>query len=98
MVSIKSKPFFWISCDCPSCDAVHPDEAGEVIAYSELEQLNDLAAESGWMVAGRQHYCDRCFDLVCRKCGVALTTDESDAGEYECFKCWPELPALVGDI
>lgn len=97
-MAINSKPFYWLSCDTPSCGAVHPDEAGEVIAYSDLAQVIDLAAESEWLVVSGQHYCGGCSDLYCRKCGTYLSGGAGRRRVNECFTCSPEHIAWAADL
>ena len=87
-MAIRSKPFYWIMCDAEGCTETWPDNDG--VAYARKDYL-DNASDSEWIVVNWQHYCPNHANWHCRMCGIALTENESDAGEYECFKCSPAL-------
>ena len=90
-MSVESKPFYWLECDAPECGETYPGDWDDVAAYSDQTSLIEFAPESDWRIVAGKHFCPDHANWYCHKCGEALTEDEQNAGEYECFKCAPEL-------
>lgn len=62
-MAVKSKPYFWIECDGPDCDARCPDPDGEIVAWSEEWMAVDQAVSDDWECGDDgKHLCPDCIN------------------------------------
>lgn len=56
-MTIKSAPFYWITCDHDGCAGRCPPEGHEYSAWSDPGQAIDCARDSEWFVEDGKHLC-----------------------------------------
>lgn len=92
-MTIQSKPFYWLTCDAPGCEAKSTDES-EYAAWADHGYAESEAEDSGWTFAGGMHYCQDHVIPICDECdehdNVIL---ESVPDEWVCADCKAKVNA-----
>lgn len=57
-MSVKSEPYFWVTCDLCGVSA---QEGSEHSAWVDSEQAEEEAEYSDWHVEGSNHLCPACY-------------------------------------
>ncbi len=57
-MTIRSAPFYWLSCDAEGCENRCPREDDEFVAFSGDDQAIIVALESEWQITDEgRHLC-----------------------------------------
>jgi len=54
---IRSKPYYWITCDHPGCEERSPGSGYEYSAWSEPQDVITCAEEGDWQQQGDLWFC-----------------------------------------
>lgn len=85
-MSIKSKPYYWVVCDEPGCDATSSD-LGDFSAWGDEADAIDEAADWDWEVqVDGKDYCEDHRRHRCEDCRVEITREQYDEHEL-CDEC-----------
>jgi len=56
-VTLKSVPFWWVSCDHRGCYARCPDLGDEIDPWRDRLSMIESVAASEWRINGFEHWC-----------------------------------------
>lgn len=58
-MTARSKPYFWLVCDHPDCEAVSTEGSDWTGAWAEVDVAEEDAGFAGWLITeDGQHYCN----------------------------------------